>query len=177
MISIILPIYNGEKTLLNTLKSLQNQTVQKFELIACIDGTNDGSEQILRDQNDVKIKIIKNKQNLGLGRTLNRLISHCSPETEYIAIAEQDDYYIPERLALQMDVLDTHPKVGLVTGVAEHYDGKNSTYFPGLLAKGNSYPTDPIEMLKLNFREQIKVVQTCMMFRKSVHQDNGLYFT
>ena len=46
-VSVILPIYNGEKTLIATLDSLVEQTFQDFELIACIDGTRDGSESIL----------------------------------------------------------------------------------------------------------------------------------
>ena len=46
-VSVILPIYNGEKTLARTLDSIVNQTFQDFEVIACIDGTNDNSENIL----------------------------------------------------------------------------------------------------------------------------------
>ncbi|HBC05222.1 MAG TPA: hypothetical protein DC015_13765, partial [Aequorivita sp.] len=47
-VSVILPIYNGEKTLKTTLESLVEQTFQDFELVACIDGTSDNSEEILK---------------------------------------------------------------------------------------------------------------------------------
>ncbi|MDQ3536304.1 MAG: glycosyltransferase, partial [Bacteroidota bacterium] len=117
-------------------------------------------------------------KNMGLGRTLNKLISYSNPNAPYIAIAEQDDWYYPYRLEKQVKFLDENPEIGLVSGIADHINGKE-TYarFPGLLVRGLQYPKDPVEMLKLNFREKIKVQQTCMMFRRSVHIDNGLYFS
>lgn len=177
-VSIILPVYNGEKTLKNTVESLLAQSYRNFELIACIDGTRDGSEEILKGIKDVRIKIIRNEENMGLGRTMNRLVSACDVGSEYIAVAEQDDWYYPERLKLQVAHLDSHKAVGLVSGIGEHVaDDKVVFRFPEILVNGGQYPTDKIEMFKLNYIEQIKVVNTCMMFRKSVHQNNGLYFT
>ncbi len=177
-VSIILPVYNGEKTLKNTVESLLAQSYRNFELIACIDGTKDGSEAILRGIKDVRIKIIRNEDNMGLGRTMNRLVSSCDAASEYIAVAEQDDWYYPERLKLQVAYLDSHKTVGLISGIGEHVaDDKVVFKFPEILVNGGQYPTDKIEMFKLNYIEQIKVVNTCMMFRKSVHQNKGLYFT
>lgn len=176
-VSVILPIYNGEKTLAATLKSLLAQTFQDFELIACIDGTDDGSAGILEEQRAAfqNLIVLKNSQNLGLGPTLNRLVAHA--KAEYIAIAEQDDYYYPNRLQLQVDLLDQRKDVGLVSGIAEFWDGEKVTAkFPGLLVHDGKYPEGK-EMFLLNYRNQIKVVNSCMMFRKSVHIDNGLYFT
>ena len=92
-VSVILPVYNGEKTLATTLESLVNQTFKDFELVCCIDGTNDESENIInlfRDKFN-KLTILKNQLNRGLGATMNRLMSNTNGE--YIAIAEQDDYY------------------------------------------------------------------------------------
>lgn len=176
-VSVILPIYNGEKTLKTTLESLVEQTFQDFELVACIDGTNDGSEEILKSYQDsfVKMLILKNERNLGLGPTMNRLVANT--QGEYIAVAEQDDYYYPNRLQLQVDLLDSKSDVGLVSGIAEFWDGeKVSSKFPGMLVAGKQYPEGK-EMFLLNYRNQIKVVNSCIMFRKSVHIDNGLYFT
>ena len=176
-VSVILPIYNGEKTLIATLDSLVEQTFQDFELIACIDGTRDGSESILeRYSNKFKqLKILINQKNRGLGPTMNRLVYESSGE--YIAVAEQDDYYYTDRLALQVEKLDDEPSIGLVSGMSEFFNGNKITFeFPGLLKSGKQYPVGK-EMFLLNYRKQIKVVNSCMMFRKSVHVDNGLYFT
>lgn len=176
-LSVILPIYNGEKTLASTLESLVNQTFKDFELIACIDGTKDGSLEILLQYKDrfQKMLILENSVNLGLGATMNRLVGYTSGK--YIAVAEQDDFYYPERLALQVDVLDNNLSVGLVSGIADFWNGQKISFrFPGILIKGKQYPKGK-EMFLFNYRNQTKVVNTCMMFRKSVHVDNGLYFS
>ncbi|MEH6764527.1 MAG: glycosyltransferase family 2 protein [Aequorivita antarctica] len=176
-VSVILPVFNGEKTLDATLKSLAAQTFRDFELVVCIDGTKDGSEEILKSYQDVypRLTILKNEINLGLGPTMNRLVSNATGE--YIAIAEQDDYYYPNRLQLQVDLLDAKSDIGLVSGISEFWDGEKVTSnFPGLLVHGGQYPEGK-ELFLLNYRNQIKVVNSCIMFRKSVHLDNGLYFT
>ncbi len=58
-VSVILPIYNGEKTIKQTIESLLNQTFNRFEIIACIDGSDDASETILESFDEDRIKIIK----------------------------------------------------------------------------------------------------------------------
>ncbi|GAA4290559.1 glycosyltransferase family 2 protein [Aestuariibaculum suncheonense] len=176
-VSVILPVYNGAGTLKETLDSLVNQTYQDFELLACIDGTKDASKDILEQyRNRFKVlRILENTTNRGLGPTMNRLVTET--QGEYLAIAEQDDYYYPERLALQVAVLDKQPKVGMVSGIAEFWDGERVTMqFPGLLVHGGQYPEGEA-MFLLNYRKQLKVANSCMMFRKSVHIENGLYFT
>jgi glycosyltransferase involved in cell wall biosynthesis len=176
-LSIILPIHNGEETLAETLESLVNQTYKDFELLACIDGTKDNSINILNQYKNrfKQLHILENSVNRGLGATMNRLVSQTSGE--YIAVAEQDDVYYPERLALQVAVLDSYPSVGLVSGIADFWNGERiTTRFPGLLVSGNQYPQGK-ELFLWMYREQSKIVNSCMMFRKSVHIDNGLYFS
>ncbi len=176
-VTVILPVYNGEKTLRQTIDSLFAQTYKNFEIVACIDGSNDGSLQILNSYGD-RVKVIRNEVNLGLARTLNRLMYYVPVDCEYIAMAEQDDFYYPYRLEKQVKCLDDNLDYGLVSGVAEFWsgDGRKITLFPGLLANKANYPTDNKEMFLLNYKHQIKVVNTCMMFRKSIYKDYGLYF-
>ena len=176
-ISVILPIYNGEKTLARTLDSLLGQTYTDFELVVCIDGTNDSSFEIINEYvpKFKKVIILINKINLGLGPTMNRLISNCNGD--YIAVVEQDDFYYPERLKLQVAILDSKPEIGLVSGIADFWDGEKITFrFPGILVNGQQYPRH-IEMFLFNYKYQMKVVNTCMMFRKDIHLNNGLYFS
>ncbi len=176
-VSVILPIYNGEKTLEATLQSLAAQSFQGFELVACIDGTFDGSSEILKKYSTTfnNMIVLQNEINLGLGPTMNRLVANTTGE--YIAVAEQDDYYYPNRLQLQVDLLDKKPEIGLVSGIAEFWDGeKVSSKFPGILVHGGQYPKGK-EMFLLNYINQTKVVNSCMMFRKTIHVKNGLYFS
>lgn len=177
IVSVVIPVYNGGKTLAATLESLVNQSFQDFEVIACIDGTSDNSEDILKKYASKfkKFTLLKNNRNRGLGSTMNRLVA--AANGALIAIAEQDDFYYPDRLEIQVKVLNTQPDVGMVSGIAEFYDGtKTMSRFPGILDRGKQYPTGE-DMFLLNYREQIKVVNTCLMFRKQIHVDNGLYFS
>ncbi|TGD57159.1 glycosyltransferase family 2 protein [Flavobacterium humi] len=176
-VSVILPIYNGEKTLAKTLESLLDQSFQDFELVACIDGSKDNSLEIVNSFKDKfrKTTVLINDSNLGLGPTMNRLVA--SAQGDYIAVAEQDDFYYPDRLALQVGVLDTMPQIGLVSGISDFWDGtKIGMRFPGMLVSGKQYPKKE-EMFLLNYKKQIKVVNSAMMFRKAVHVNHGLYFS
>jgi glycosyltransferase involved in cell wall biosynthesis len=178
-VSIILPVYNGEETIESTINSLLNQTYNDFELLICIDGSHDGSLEVLKGFKDERIIMLANDNNIGLAATLNRLIRKVSDSSVYIAMAEQDDWYYPYRLEEQVAFLDSTPEYGLVSGIAEHCSGDNSEpfLFPDIIINGGQYPKEHEEFFKLNYRYQSKVVNTCMMFRKSVYIENGLYFS
>lgn len=176
-VAILLPVYNGERTIHNTVESLLAQSFGDYRILACIDGSIDGSEEILRSFHDDRVQVIINKKNLGLGRTLNRLIYSLTWQPTYLAMAEQDDYYYPERLSLQVELMDFRLDVGMSSGIAEFWDGQNvKSLFPGLLVRGMQYP-EGRDMFLLNYIEQLKVVNSCAMIRTSVHTENGLYFS
>lgn len=176
-VSIILPIYNGESTLDATLQSLFLQTFKNFEIICCLDGCSDKSEQIVQNYSEIykNLIIIKNKKNLGLGPTLNRLFA--ITKGEFVAMAEQDDIYYPERIELQVEIFEKYQEIGMVSGVADFWDGNSiKSRFPGILLRNGQYPKGE-NMFMYTYREQIKVVNSCMMVRKKIHIENGLYFT
>ena len=175
LVTIILPVYNGEKTLKKTLQSLMAQTYTNFELLIGIDGTTDGSKAIAGSFQDNRIQIIENPNNLGLGSNLNKLITLASSESAFIAMAEQDDVYVSERIKWQVDVMQKHPEVGLVSGIAEFVSENNRILFPGILIKKNQFPQGEV-LFKYLYINQLKVVNTCMMIRKSVHENHQLSF-
>nr|WP_321228508.1 glycosyltransferase [uncultured Psychroserpens sp.] len=176
LVSIILPVYNGEKTLGATLESLLNQTYTNFELLIGIDGTQDGSKAIAELFKDPRVKIIENPMNLGLANNVNKLVSLTSAESEYIAMAEQDDIYVPERIGWQVAVLQNNLNVGLVSGIAEFVGDTKKLLFPDILVKSKQFPQG-VDLFKYLYINQTKVVNTCMMFRKIVHLNNNLKFT
>lgn len=176
-VSVILPIYNGEKTLARTLESLANQTLKDFELVVCIDGSKDDSINIVKSFSSLfpKLIILNNEVNLGLGPTMNKLVANATGQL--IAIAEQDDFYYDYRLEEQVSIFDKMPQIGMVSGIADFYNGEKITFkFPGILLNKKQYPTGK-EMFLLNYKNQIKVANSCMMFRKEVHINYGLYFS
>lgn len=106
-VSYILCVFNGEKTLRETLESLLSQKDVVLEIIAVNDGSTDGSLQILREyaSKDNRIRLI-NQPNLGLAIARNNGISLA--QGDFIASASQDDVYLPEKTGDQVDFLEKH---------------------------------------------------------------------
>lgn len=90
-ISIIVPIYNGDKYLSRCLNSLLSQTLKDIEIILINDGSNDNSKCICEQfkQNNQNIKLI-NQENKGLGNARNTGIPYCNGE--YVTFVDSDDY-------------------------------------------------------------------------------------
>lgn len=95
LISIIMPVYNAEKYLTDTINSVLNQTYKDFELIAVNDGSTDQSLNILSRFNDERIIVI-DKENTGVSDTRNVGINVANGE--YVCFLDADDSYSPEYL-------------------------------------------------------------------------------
>ena len=169
-ISIVLPVYNGSKTVEKSIMSIVNQTFQNWELVIVDDGSVDGSFHLCQKiaQQEQRIRLYKNETNLGLAATMNRLVGLA--KGKYIGVQEHDDFAMPDRLQMEWDLLESKPEIGLVSGIAEFLDddGKVFMKFPGILANGNQYPQDKKQMVALLFVNQTKFVNAACMFRKSI---------
>ncbi|WP_373472030.1 glycosyltransferase family 2 protein [Carnobacterium alterfunditum] len=114
-VSVIMGIYNCEKTLKESLDSLLNQSYKSFEIILCDDGSKDNTLQIAKDYLEKypeKIRLIQNETNKGLAYSLNRCIDISNGE--YIARMDADDISYENRLEKQMNYLESHPECALV---------------------------------------------------------------
>ncbi len=98
-VSVIVPVYNGEKYLKECLDSILSQTLSDIEIICVNDGSTDGSYDILENYKlkDSRIKII-NKPNTGYGNSMNVGIQES--QGEFIGIVESDDYVEPNMYEL-----------------------------------------------------------------------------
>ena len=171
-VSVVLPVYNGEKYVGNAIHSIIEQTYKDWELIIVDDGSSDHSLSICEtiSKTDPRIRVYKNQENLGLARTMNRLVDFA--RGEYIAVQEQDDISLPWRIAEEVNLLNENEKVGLVSGIADWLDDEGMPFakFPGILAYGGSYPVGHDEMIRYLYIEQCKVVNAACMFRRSILQ-------
>ncbi|WP_276499333.1 glycosyltransferase [Pontibacter litorisediminis] len=91
LVSIVLPTYNGEKFLKQSIDSCLNQTYQNIELIIVNDCSKDSSEDIIKSYKDNRIRYYKNEQNLKLPASLNRGFSLA--KGEYFTWTSDDNYY------------------------------------------------------------------------------------
>lgn len=104
-ISVVLPVYNGNKYLAEAIDSILAQTYSDFELIMIDDGSTDGSEKILGkyEKADARVRVIL-RENRGLASTLNDSIDLACGE--WIARMDQDDIALPYRFERQLEWLE-----------------------------------------------------------------------
>ncbi len=145
-ISVIIPAYNAERTILETIESVQNQTIFDFEIIVINDGSNDQTLNLLQSIQDERLKIFS-YENGGLSVARNRGISHATGE--FIAFLDADDLWTPDKLELQLAALQQHPEAGVAYSWTyfmyeqeEYSYADESSFF-----EGNVYP----DLLVRNF--------------------------
>ena len=109
LVSIVLPMYNAENTIIECLDSITGQTYRNFEIIVIDDGSTDNSAAIVKTYKDNRIKLYQYKHDY-IGN-LNRAFSHCAGK--YIARMDADDKMLPTRIAKQVAILETHPEVSV----------------------------------------------------------------
>lgn len=116
MIDIIMPCYNAEKYIEETIQSVLRQTEKNFRLICIDDCSKDATYTILQRlaDRDKRITVLKNEENCGIAATRNRGIRE--GQAEYIAFLDDDDIMPPERLKIGKTYLDDHNEVGVVAG-------------------------------------------------------------
>lgn len=101
-ISVIIPAYNAEKTIKQTIESVLNQTFNDFELIVINDGSQDSTMEILGSISDPRLKVFS-YPNSGVATSRNRGIS--SAFGEYISFLDADDLWTPDKLEVQLKAL------------------------------------------------------------------------
>jgi len=112
-ISVIMPVYNGEKYLHTVMKSMINQTFTDFELLIMDDGSTDRTSEILKSytKRDRRIKVFQQK-NSGIVKSLNALAALA--KADFIARMDVDDIAYPKRFEIQYEYLKTHPETVLL---------------------------------------------------------------
>ena len=111
-VTVLMPVYNGERYLREAIDSILAQTFTDFEFIIVDDGSTDETPTILNGYTDPRIVRLRNQTNVGLVESLNRGLA--AARGEYIARQDADDVSLPQRLEKQLDFLESHPDVGLV---------------------------------------------------------------
>ena len=119
-VSIIMPVYNSEDNLKNSIDSIKSQTFEDFELICINDGSTDRTPEILEaySKSDSRIKVLSQK-NSGPGCARNRGLENCTGQ--YVYFMDSDDFIVPEFLETLLDNMARNDsdfamfKVGTIT--------------------------------------------------------------
>lgn len=121
-ISVIMAVYNAEKTLKEAVDSILNQTHKNIEFIICDDASTDNSFKLLEEyaKQDDRIVLIKNEVNSRLSFSLNHCLKYATGE--YVARMDADDISLPERFEKQLAFLKEHPEVQLVGTAMQRFN-------------------------------------------------------
>ncbi|RCS27068.1 glycosyltransferase [Polaribacter sp. WD7] len=106
LVSIVLPIYNGEEFMEKSIKSCLNQTYKNIELIIVNDNSIDNTFNIVNKiiQKDGRVKLVNNKTNLKLPKSLN--IGHAIAKGDYITWTSHDNLYLPNAIEKMVAILN-----------------------------------------------------------------------
>ncbi|WP_100613702.1 glycosyltransferase [Confluentibacter citreus] len=138
LVSIILPLYNGEKYVRETIESILLQSYTNFEFIIINDGSTDNSLNIVKGFNDNRIVLI-DQENKGLAATLN--IGLNLANGDLIARIDSDDIAKRDRIQIQVNTFKKNPNLVLL-GSAVNYIDENGVYL------GRSYPITRTRSIK-----------------------------
>jgi glycosyltransferase involved in cell wall biosynthesis len=108
-ISVVMPVYNGEKYLKETIDSVLAQTFENYEFIIADDGSTDKTPQIIATYSDKRIKYFRCRHNYI--QTLNTAMKMA--KAPFIARIDADDRMMPQRLQVQRDFLMANPDIDI----------------------------------------------------------------
>ena len=137
VISVLMGVFNCEKTLDESLECLIAQTEERWECILCDDGSADDTWKIIQKwqkQYPNKFRAIRNEKNSGLSHSLNRCLAEA--QGEYIARMDGDDLCSPDRFEKELQYLKENPEKSIVSVDMQCFDEEGIW---GLRA----YPTEP----------------------------------
>lgn len=124
LVSVVIPVYNGEKFLHEAINSILKQTYSNFELILVNDASNDTSIDIINSFKDERIVYLENPKNLGIG--LSRRVGIENANGKYIALLDQDDISYSDRLKKQIEFMEQNKNVGASSGHADIINEKGA---------------------------------------------------
>ena len=128
MVSVLMPVFNGEKYLSEAIGSILNQTFTDFEFLIIDDGSTDRSIEIAKSYSDPRIKILLNDANYGIVKALNRGLK--LSKGKYIARMDADDISIPSRFQKQYDFMEKNQDIGICGTWIELFGTKSEVWSP-----------------------------------------------
>ncbi len=161
LITVIIPCYNGSHFISEAIESVLAQSHTNWELLIIDDASTDNSTDVVKKYcHDKRIRILKNKKNLGIAKTKNRGIK--DSKGEFIAFLDQDDIWRDDKLSLQAKRLKQDSGAGVVCSGMLFIDpaGVETTVFTGF------DDTDQDEVIKNLYINPINS-SSVMMIRRS----------
>jgi glycosyltransferase involved in cell wall biosynthesis len=168
IVSVLLPVYNGDRYLAEAIESILAQSFREFELLIINDGSTDRSRQVLERYaaQDDRIRLI-HRENRGLIETLNEMLGLA--RGEFLARMDADDISLSDRFALQVKFLQQNPDYVCVGGAYDLIDPQGRSVLHSVMPEANP------EIQQALLSGQTIINHPCAMIRRSALQRIGGY--
>lgn len=178
LISVIMPVYNGQKTVAGSINSILEQTYNNLELIVIDDGSTDKSGEIINNIDDNRLNYKKIKHTGA--PTVPRNMALKMAKGDFIAFCDQDDIWYPEKIEKQINAYNNceqKEKIGIIfcstdqLNISGEKIGENPAPFDGYLEKEDAFK----EIVYGNFITACSAVVPKNVFRKVGLLDTKLH--
>ncbi len=175
LVSIIVPVFNGERYLRESLDSIVNQTYSNVEILVMDDASTDSTSDIIAGYKD-KVKHVRQPQNRGIYGNANDGIA--AARGEYIAVYHADDVYDSLIVEKEVEFLERQPEVGAVFCKDIFVNGENQEYgrlqLPAELSGSRSLSYSTVFNSLLEYKNRMFVCPTAMV-RAAAYREVGGY--
>lgn len=166
LVSVLLNCYNAQDTIYRAIDSVLKQTYKNIELIVWDDGSKDKTIEIVKSFKDKRVKIFKNKSNIGLGKSRLKAIKKLNGDL--ISIIDSDDYFEKEKIEKQVLIFHKNHKTSICATWSKIFDENHEKlYF------FESSATSETLKNKLKFINIIP--HSSIMYKKRIAKEVGWY--
>lgn len=175
-VSVLIPAYNHERYLKDTINSVLNQSFSDFELLILDDCSTDNTAEVIKTFSDKRITCIFPEKNCGTVRSLNHLLE--LSKGEYIAVLGSDDVWHTDKLQQQVEFLDNNPSIAACFTKAKIIDDNSAE-----ITSDSGFPINIFEFdnrdkslwLSELFVSGNHFCHSSALIRADVHREIGLY--
>jgi glycosyltransferase involved in cell wall biosynthesis len=169
-VSVIIPTYNRADFLPQTIQSVLDQTFHDFEILIIDDGSTDDTEHVVRRIDDSRVIYVRQGHS-GLPSVARNTGLHHA-RGDYIAFLDSDDLWLSEKLALQVQYMDSHPEVGLSYTDTYRFTADPEQYDPRPVLRSETAHSGHV--FALLYGQQV-IPNLTVVIRSSVVEQVGMF--
>lgn len=167
VVTVLIPVHNGEAYVGFAVDSILGQTLSDFELIVIDDGSTDDTARIIDSYHDPRLRLLTNDGCIGVSASRNRGLEVAA--APYVAFLDADDVAYPDRLEKQVTFLESHPDVVLVGCHLDYIDADGNFLFS---ENSCQRPCEP-DKLRIELLRRACILPSTATGRKSALLEEG----